>query len=414
MKRILFAVFGVIIMLPMASMAVDCTMVDGQCPAGCGYSEITHDCTICPTGAYSPGGTSECLTCSKPLSANFADNDGGMTEDACPWTISCPSGHYFDNANLTCVPCGTYYNAKGDTTCEISGTGQGTITSYDGNCTQTARCDGKVYKLILHSNGAPQIPDTQPLTKEGYFKYDGYAEGLAGFATSSNATVWYDYLPYALLYKDGPVRSFLGFFDKRPGTNDNATRYFSSNGSFGQTQLELVGLLDKDQIELYAGWQRDPYFITYVYGNGTTSMETCGKDNKECTTKNANSAANAPDGQTFTGVYKCYINYEDEENRQPCQTPEYKVDDPIAEPPNDDEKTRYFVAQYQVCPIGHYCDSKGQHECPGGTTTASTGTSSISGCVMRRGVSGTKFCDSTGNCFYIPASLLYNGAIPGR
>lgn len=414
MKRILFAVFGVIVMLPMASMAVDCTMVDGQCPAGCGYSELTQDCEKCPKGTYGPGDTNKCQECSKPKSASFTDNNGGMATNACPWTISCSPGFYFDDANLQCVQCGQHYNAKGNTTCTISGTGENTITSYDGNCTHADRCDGKVYKLSLHSNGAPQIPDMQPSTKEGYFKYDGYAEGQAGFATSSNATVWSASLPNNLLYKDGPVRSFLGFFDTPPGTNDNATRYFSSNGSFDQTQSELVGLLDKDEIKLYAGWQRDPYFIKYVYGNGTISTDRCGADSKECTTENANSVENAPDGQTFTGVYKCYINYEDEENRQPCQTPEYKVGDPIAEPPNDDEKTRYFVAQYQVCPIGHYCDSNGQHECPGGTTTTSTGTSSISGCAMRRGVSGTKFCDSTGNCFYIPASKLLSGAIPGR
>lgn len=414
MKRILFAVFGVIIMLPMASMAVDCTMVDGQCPAGC--KNTADGCMICPEGQYNDEpGAETCKDCSRPTGVEqwkTGTEYQGMTTDSCQWEKTCQSGTYIaSTTDLTCLQCGDNYTAKGgDFTITGAGKAADNIDAY----TKSNRCDGKVYTLNLHSNGAPQTPDTQPLNKEGYFKYDGYAEGLAGFATSSNATVWYDYLPDDLLYKDGPVRSFLGFFDKRPGTNDNATRYFSSDGSFNKTQSELVGLLDKDEIELYAGWQRDPYFIKYIYGNGTTSTEQCGEDNKECTTKNANSVENAPDGQTFTGVYKCYINYEDEENRQPCQTPEYKVGDLIAEPPNDDEKTRYFVAQYQVCPIGHYCDSSGQHECPGGTTTASTGTSSTSGCVMRRGVSGTKFCDSTGNCFYIPASLLYNGAIPGR
>ena len=411
MKRILFAVFGVIIMLPMTSMAVDCTMVDGQCPAGCYHLEM--DCVECQPGYYNgtPGAT-ECTKCTIPEGATPDPDQTGLTSDNCSWTASCKSGEYVaSTTDLTCQQCGDNYAAKGgDFTITGSGPAATSIDGYE----KSNRCDGNVYKLILHSNGAPQTPDTQPLTKEGYFKYDGYAEGLAGFATRSNATVWYDYLPGDLLYKDGPVRSFLGFFDKRPGTNDNATRYFLSDGSFGKTQSELVGLLDKDEIELYAGWQRDPYFITYIYGNGTTSMETCGADNKECTTKYANSVENAPDGQTFTGVYKCYINYNDEENRQPCQTPEYKVGDPIAEPPNDDEKTRYFVAQYQVCPIGHYCDSKGQHECPGGTTTMSTGTSSTSGCVMRRGASGTKFCDSTGKCFYIPNSRIYSGAIPGK
>lgn len=408
MKRILFAVFGVIIMLPMVSMAVDCTMVDGQCPAGCYHLEMY--CAECQPGYYNgTPGANECTMCTIPEGATPDPDQTGLTSDNCSWTASCKSGEYVaSTTNLTCQQCGDNYTAKdGDFTITGSGPAADNIDAY----TKSNRCDGKVYTLNLLPNGAPLMQ----MARTGYFKYDGYDEGLAGFATSSNATVWYDYLPGDLLYKDGPVHSFLGFFDKRPGTNDNATRYFSSDGSFGKTQSDLVRLLDKDEIELYAGWQRDPYFITYVYGNGTTSTEKCGADNKECTTKNANSAANAPDGQTFTGVYKCYINYEDEENRQPCQTPEYKVGDPIAEPPNDDEKTRYFVAQYQVCPIGHYCDSAGQHECPGGTTTTSTGTSSISGCVMQRGASGTKFCDSTGNCFYMPATNNSSfNIIPGK
>ena len=75
MKRILFAVFGVIVMLPMASVAatpaLDCLMVNGECPAGCGYSEMTHDCEKCTEGTYGPGGIRECLNCSMPDSAAF-------------------------------------------------------------------------------------------------------------------------------------------------------------------------------------------------------------------------------------------------------------------------------------------------------------------------------------------------------
>ena len=402
MKRILFAVFGVIIMLPMASMAVDCTMVDGQCPAGCGYSEITHDCTICPTGAYSPGGTSECLTCSKPLSANFADNDGGMTEDACPWTISCPSGHYFDNANLTCVPCGTYYNAKGDTTCEISGTGQGTITSYDGNCTQTARCDGKVYTLTLKRNTGKD--------KTAYFKYG------AGFSENSTGSWNPQKLPDTALQDSKPVQTFVGYFNNNGALVwEERDQYFSSNGTLTKTQAELADLAEDNVITLWAGWSFSPYYIYYYYDStdATPKDQSCGgdKDYDGSTCKTLSYQwGTPPEGSVFTG-YKCYTN---DEFSDSCIKQFYTPDEPIAPPENDDEKTRYFVAQYQVCPIGHYCDSNGQHECPGGTTTTSTGTSSISSCVMQRGASGTKFCDSTGNCFYIPDSRINSGAIPGR
>ena len=110
--------------------------------------------------------------------------------------------------------------------------------------------------------------------------------------------------------------------------------------------------------------------------------------------------------------YECYKTYTDGEFSNPCGT--YIPGVQINPPEGKNEDTLYFVAQYQVCPIGHYCDSNGQHECPGGTTTTSTGTSSISSCVMQRGASGTKFCDSTGNCFYIPDSRINSGAIPGK
>lgn len=411
MKRILFAVFGVIVMLPMASVAatpeLNCTMVDGQCPAGCGYSEMTHDCEKCTEGTYGPGGIRECLNCSMPDSAAFiyGEEYQGMTTDTCPWTISCSTGFYFDDANLKCVECGQHYNAKDTTTCTISGTGENNITPpYDGKCTLADRCDGKVYKLILHSNGAPQIPDPQPLTKKGYFKYDGGGENTPGFAEDSTSSYWTTQLPGDLLYKNGPIYIFLGFFNKAPGVNQGANPYFSSNGRFNKNQSDLTDLLDKNnEINLYAGWQRNPYDIIYIYGNGETEQVYCGKDNKGCTTALGESATTAPAGQTFTGVYKCYINYEDEKNRQPCQTPEYKVGDPIAEPPNDAEKTRYFVAQYGACPAGHYCTNGDTQDCPAGTTS-DPGAGSATNCYMVRGDGGTKFCDNTGDCFYLPGS----------
>lgn len=402
MKRILFAVFGVIIMLPMASVAVDCAMVDGQCPAGC-YPSSEIGCTACPAGSYNntPGAT-KCTACTIPEGATANPNQTGLTSDNCGWTASCESGEYVaSTTNLTCQQCEVYYTAKGD---EFTITGSGSAAISIDNYEKSDRCDGKVYKLILHSNGAPQIPDPQPLTKKGYFKYDGGGENTPGFAEDSTSSSWTTQLPDNLLYKNGPIYIFLGFFNKAPGVNQGANPYFSSNGRFNKNQSDLTDLLDKNnEINLYAGWQRNPYDIIYIYGNGETEQVYCGKDNKGCTTALGDSATTAPAGQVFNETYTCYTNYEDPQNRQPCQTPEYKVGDPIAEPPNDDEKTRYFVAQYDACPAGHYCTNGITQNCPAGTTS-DLGAGSATNCYMVRGDGGTKFCDNTGDCFYLPGS----------
>lgn len=404
MKRILFAVFGVIIMLPMASKAVDCTITDGICPAGC-YMDSNVGCIQCPEGSYNPAqNATACQICQKPEGAEFAKGDEytGMTTNACPWYKTCRSGEYVaSTTDLRCQQCGDYYTAKGG---EFTITGSGSAaTSIDGY-EKSDRCDGKVYKLILHSNGAPQIPDPQPLTKKGYFKYDGGGENTPGFAEDSTSSYWTTQLPGDLLYKNGPIYIFLGFFNKAPGVNQGANPYFSSNGRFNKNQSDLTDLLDKNnEINLYAGWQRNPYDIIYIYGNGETEQVYCGKDNKGCTTALGDSATTAPAGQVFNETYTCYTNYEDPQNRQPCQTPEYKVGDPIAEPPNDDEKTRYFVAQYDACPAGHYCPNGKTQNCPAGTTS-DPGAGSATNCYMVRGDGGTKFCDNTGDCFYLPGS----------
>ena len=405
MKRILFAVFGVIVMLPMASMAatteLSCTMVDGQCPAGCGYSKITHNCEKCPTGTYGQGGTSECQKCDKPTYASFTDNNDGMTTNACPWTMSCSSGYYFDYDKVQCVECGQHYNAKGgEFTITGSGLAAGDISIDDYE--KSDRCDGKVYKLELKPNSAPSGTTTPHI---GYFKYNGLGENQPGFSTAETGP-WNKTLPAELFFDSGPVRTFSGFYDKIPGTNDDAWAYFSSQGVFStnsqHTQNTMADLNKDNIITLYAGWTDEVYHIKYIFNNPEYNRtEDCGgENNKQCTVSDHNGKESASNGTVFNNTYRCY---KDAELTQQCETPIYTVDTTIGEPTSKDEKTRYFVAQYDACPAGHYCTNGYTDDCPAGTTS-DPGAGSATNCYMVRGDGGTKFCDNTGDCFYLPGS----------
>lgn len=57
---------------------------------------------------------------------------------------------------------------------------------------------------------------------------------------------------------------------------------------------------------------------------------------------------------------------------------------------------------------GYYGDRYDCQKCPAGTTTAATGATRQSDCIMTRGANGTKFCDGAGNCF----TLGGTGTIP--
>ena len=402
MKRILFAVFGVIIMLPMASVAVDCTMVDGQCPAGC-YMDSNVGCTQCPAGYYNPTqNATTCQECQSPEGADFAEGDEykGMTTNACPWYKTCYSGEYVaSTTNLTCQPCGDYYTAKGG---EFTITGSGSAATDIDSYKKSNRCDGKVYKLELKPNSAPSGTTTPHI---GYFKYNGLGENQPGFSTAETGP-WNKTLPAELFFESGPVRTFSGFYDKRPGIHDDAWAYFSSQGFFStnsqHTQNTMADLNKDNIITLYAGWTDELYHITYIFNNPDYNRtEDCGgEDNKQCTVSDHNGKESASNGTVFNNTYRCY---KDTKLTQQCETPIYTVGTKIGEPTSKDEKTRYFVAQYDACPAGHYCTNGKTYNCPAGTTS-DPGAGSATNCYMVRGDGGTKFCDNTGDCFYLPGS----------
>lgn len=66
-----------------------------------------------------------------------------------------------------------------------------------------------------------------------------------------------------------------------------------------------------------------------------------------------------------------------------------------------------LTAQWQPCPVGHYCSKVSATEkCPAGSTSA-TGAQSINNCYMQGGE--TQICDSNNDCFTLPDTVkLYN------
>ena len=66
-----------------------------------------------------------------------------------------------------------------------------------------------------------------------------------------------------------------------------------------------------------------------------------------------------------------------------------------------------LTAQWQECPIGHYCSKVSPTEkCPAGSTSAA-GAQSINNCYMQGGE--TQICDRNNNCFTLPGTnQLFN------
>lgn len=378
----------------MASVAVDCTMTDGICPAGC-YMDSNMGCTQCPAGSYNPTqNATACQECQRPEGADWAEGDEykGMTTNACPWYKKCYSGEYVaSTTDLRCQPCGNYYTAKGG---EFTITGSGYAATDIDSYKKSDRCDGKVYKLTLKRNSI--ITDD----KTAYFKYD------TGFSANSTGPWNKTTLPASALQDNKPVQTFVGYFDNKGDLVwEERDQYFSSNGALTKPQADLAELANKDnEITLWAGWSFSPYHIYYYYDDagGSQITQTCGedKDYSGSTCKTQEYQWDAPPmGKLFTG-YKCYTN---EEFSNSCTKPFYTPGDQIAPPETDAEKTRYFVAQYDACPAGHYCTNGDTYNCPAGTTS-DPGAGSATNCYMVRGDGGTKFCDNTGDCFYLPGS----------
>ena len=377
----------------MASMAVDCTMTDGICPAGCYMDSNLGGCIQCPEGYYNPTqNATACKECQRPEGADWAEGDEykGMTTNACPWYKKCYSGEYVaSTTDLTCQQCEVYYTAKGD---EFTITGSGSAADNIDGYKKSDRCDGNVYTLDLSGNPGN--------AKTAYFKYD------TGFSENSTGPWNQTTLPASALQDDRPVQKFVGYFNNNGAIVWNQRdQYFSSNGALTKKQAELAQLANKDnKIKLWAGWSFSPYYIYYYYDDagGSYIDQTCGGDQdyngSTCKTQEYQWDA-PPMGKLFTG-YKCYTN---EEFSNPCTKTFYTPGDQIAPPETDAEKTRYFVAQYDDCSAGHYCTNGSAHDCPAGTTS-DPGAGSATNCYMVRGDGGTKFCDNTGDCFYLPGS----------
>lgn len=391
MKRILFAVFGVIIMLPMASVAVDCAMVDGQCPAGC-YPSSEIGCTACPAGSYNntPGAT-KCTACTIPEGATANTNQTGLTSDNCGWTASCKSGEYVASTkDLTCQPCGDYYTAKGG---EFTITGSGSAAISIDDYEKSDRCDGKVYKLELKKNTGftTLLVDGELVT---YKTRTAFVKYGTGFAADENPDKWSpNQLPEDALQPNRPALPFNGYANNKK-CDDRI--FFDHTGIVNQPWSNFNDLLGGDKT-LYACWNAPDITFYYYNSDQTTTWEEItwhiNPEEEPQQNRALEYTSTYPSGQTFSH-YLCKYG-----SGAPCNPEIIAVGDPIP----FGELTVNLYPVFQGCPAGHYCTNGDTNNCPAGTTS-DPGAGSATNCYMVRGDGGTKFCDNTGDCFYLPGS----------
>ena len=344
------------------------------CPAGCFYDDIIAGCFPCPSGSFYPtqNSTNECYDCTKPDAASFIYNEDtlGNTSDNCPWELTCAAGQYWDGAK--CTNCGTYYASAG---CTLTGRGPNNPPSnYDTTCIAI------VYKLDLKKNTLFSGFND----KTAYYKYN------TGFAMNEKPTTWSTKLPSDALQPELSIKKFKGYYTD--ADCNSAIRVFDNSGEFTGTWASLGG--DKT---LYACW--DAPDITFYYYNSdqtTTWKEITWHINPEEEPQQniaLEYTSTYPSGQTFSH-YLCKYGSD-----TPCNPDIIAAGDPIP----FGEVTVNLYPVFQGCPAGHYCTNGKTYNCPAGTTS-DPGAGSATNCYMVRGDGGTKFCDNTGDCFYLPGS----------
>ena len=384
----------------------ECTKTDDKCPAGCEQTGLLG-CDLCTAGTYNSTAGEKCKPCTiRPQGANSkflaGDEYAGQTSNTCPWTVTCQANQYWSTGNnFGCTDCPSGYEAKeGNTEFTVNGSGN---SGPDADYSKDARCEGKIYDLILKPNSIPGA----------FVNGEWVTWNEQGFSTDINGGWNKQQLPNSVIPSDRPYQQFLGYYDK---TGTDATAYFASNGQFSNTYSKLIALEKpdadndgRDDITLYARWDFNSFEIIYKSddtANAQSQTQTCSdKDKFQCTVLDLPSNWLPPTGKVFAQEYKCYYLI-DGKQHECTKTSIYHPGEDIPPPDNDEEMTRYFVAQYNECRNGYYCAAGVENKCPAGTTS-DAGTSSIEKCYMLTGTNGTQFCDtSNGNekrCFHLPA-----------
>ncbi len=378
MRKFILIIISIFLFSPLSIYAAtNCSMSeDGKCSKGCYLSGI--NCKLCETGEYSDTeGLTKCKKCHKPNDAEFDGGIIGIESDACPWTITCAENQYWDG--IKCTSCGSYYHSNGAT---YKGSGP------NGPEAHPEVCEPNIYKLTLEKN-LPSQPSANPLY--AWVKYG------VGFANSETSSTW---------NPSGPVPTFDSLFgitffgySTLPDPTDpqgeivfwggfpvvsNPTTYFHSD-----TTLYAMWIYAKYNVEFYNSDElKEPVFSSQECTIGL-----------ECL-----APTNFPSSPGL--IFSHWVCADG------CSG-QIKPGEPIPEPTSEEytnqsgteQKPLKLYPYYTKCPIGFYCTSSSEQKpCPMGTTTANTGAVKESDCVIKRGTSGTKFCDKTGFCFNLPGS----------
>ncbi len=361
--------------------------------AGCGWST---SCTPCPQGKYNPGGDNAtgCQTCYKPTNATFNNAQSGLTDNSCPWTLTCAAGTYWNGA--TCASCG---NNAISTQQTISGTGNTNMPATQiNNCTvcntyeepnndktececrdkthyhddDYGYCVPNIYKITLDKNGG------NGGTSVFYYKYNDSVSlnQNSGFSPNISITT--------------PTKTkhdFIGYY-----TDPNNGQRVIYSSTIKTSDLNRV-TIQQDGATLYAHWEPLTYRISYKSApTDTNKYDTTEQFGTQATALTFSATGlTAPQGKLFNS-WQC----------TGCGNGQttIKPGDEIQEPINVADNI-ILVANWVDCDAGYYCANNNQAACPAGSTSDARA-SAQTDCYMVGGT--TKFCDKQNNCLTLPTN----------
>lgn len=360
---------------------------NNACGKGCYPNDMF--CTPCEVGAYNNNAqnTGECERCTeKPDDADWVPDITGMRSNSCPWEITCNTNYYWNSTTRKCEACNT-----GDGYHSTAQTIQGAGEYYF----MTTSCD--IYEITL--------VDGDITIGTAYAKKDtGYANDLNG--------------PWT---KDGPITPLPTYPDnwwqRFTGYQKEGHDFTDPNGKVQNYFLSANHI--SGPFTATAKWQYAKFNIQFVLEGDLTILKeytncTLGDGDNPCYAPTADdiAAEYIPEGQ-YLAYWKCNDPYET--GLFHCKNGKTVSPEKLIEPnivlvsgtdfgENFDQPV-VLEAQFTTCdaPQGKYCTEDGPYaDCPQGTTTLSTGATSIAECVMVGGSNGTKFCDKENRCFNLP------------
>ena len=381
----IYIIFAGLLFIPLSSYADDnqvisCQGTFPQCDIGCMPDYDTQDCSLCDNGTYSStNDATECSACYMPADAQFLTGDSyqGYTADVCPWTLTCAQNTIFNETDKTCDDCPVGSHRDNDLT--VTGYGNSNSYEYPDNSNQ---CSTNVATLNVRGcNNEIKTFDVKYGTgfKESQSSQDIWVDNLAGQLFERNP--WWKISGYT--YQDDGYTNVTVFDYNGNDTDDNTP----GNEKFAQDNGATY--------EVGATCHTTAYIRVQYTVNGTTSevniqlnddstaaLPDCPSGSSCTWSLNGNFAGVTISGNhiTLAEDHFEYVCFE-----QDC-TP----------------TTTIILTLTAECTAGYYRDDNGCTPCPIGTTSEAN-TTTIEGCYMVKGNTGTKFCDNRG-CFHLPLS----------